>query len=105
MHSLPLFRNNMAAKAAKTVLKTVKPHVPLIKFPQRNPVSQGSNSFQPVTSNTDNNKVTSGSNVNKVSISSIKGQTIDSCQLPLKYRRKTLTHEEIDIIERGGCTQ
>ncbi|CAL1533686.1 unnamed protein product [Lymnaea stagnalis] len=77
--------------------KAVRPHVPLIKFPSRgstvkNPVDAVSTSAGKVELTASGTKKTT----------TVTRQTIDSSQLPLKYRRKPLTNEEIEIIEKGG---
>ncbi|KAI8792532.1 28S ribosomal protein S36, mitochondrial [Biomphalaria glabrata] len=85
----------MAAAAVKTVLKTVKPHVPLIKFPARTPNLPQSNTFEGAVIKAENKS-------NSTNSLASNRKAIDSAQLPFKYRRKPLTDEEIEIIEKGG---
>lgn len=65
------------ASAARS-WKVVKPHVPLIRFRKSGQIQQGQ--MPPKT--------------NRV--------VIDEFELPEKYARKPLSHQEMEFIERGG---
>uniref|UniRef100_A0A0B6ZB13 28S ribosomal protein S36, mitochondrial n=1 Tax=Arion vulgaris TaxID=1028688 RepID=A0A0B6ZB13_9EUPU len=113
MHSLLLLRKTMGAAAGRTAnivtnttVEAIKPHVPLIKFPARGPgpavkETVNSSAGKQVPSTTASNTAVS----NKGSSATSKGSSataLDSSQLPQKYRRKLITKEEIEYIEKGG---
>ncbi|XP_040897292.1 28S ribosomal protein S36, mitochondrial isoform X2 [Toxotes jaculatrix] len=82
--------SKMAAPAAR-VIQVVRPHAPLIKFPNRQgipkpnappPLSRAHIPLTPVPGTPD---------------------TLASIQLlPARYRRRPVTVEEMDYIQRGG---
>jgi len=94
--------------AIKT-FKSVRPHVPLIKFKKGGiPNSDPRARRQPVISagaatkakeEKIENKVQTGS---KKSLSIPKGPTLEWFQVPQQYRRRGLSDQEIEYINRGG---
>jgi len=93
----------MAAAAIARTVQSVKPHIPLIKFPLRGSQAPssgtslntesmllGNRSLQPAASHSKPNESTS------------KGPAIESSELPPRFRRKLLSQEEIEYIEKGG---
>uniref|UniRef100_A0A0B7AWA5 28S ribosomal protein S36, mitochondrial n=1 Tax=Arion vulgaris TaxID=1028688 RepID=A0A0B7AWA5_9EUPU len=93
-----------AARAAVVKKQVIKPHIPLIKFPLRNSAPTlkehvGTAVGKPDTLDqvlstviTDQNPSDKGST----------GPSVGASQIPQKYRRKVLTKEEMEIIEKGG---
>ncbi|XP_048359173.1 alpha-ketoglutarate dehydrogenase component 4 [Sphaerodactylus townsendi] len=99
--------------AATRVAQVVKPHTPLIKFPDRKniPKLKMQESVEPrvppLHPSTSQQSIGSGppSYQNISSISRAQG-TPDTSELlrtfPTKYRRKTMSVEEMEYIQRGG---
>ncbi|BFZ02308.1 hypothetical protein BsWGS_05347 [Bradybaena similaris] len=96
-----------AARTSSAVAKIVKPHVPSIKFPVRGPSPVLKEILPPaaagkpaapdtVTHTTVTKEVPSAASKRST------GSVIDSSELPQKYRRKPLSKEEIEFIEKGG---
>ncbi|KAL4227480.1 Mitochondrial ribosomal protein S36 [Mactra antiquata] len=80
---------------ARTI-QAVRPHIPMIKFPNRTAeASKGvtGNMVQSFTESTPSSTQSSRSQ-------SISGSGLDS--VPLKYRRRLISPEEMAFIERGG---
>jgi len=91
--------------AARTVLQNVKPHIPMIKFPARTgePIKySGTPNTGAVESLLSPNMPVPPKGVVKPSASIPKGPILESSQLPLRYRRKPLSPEEMEYIEKGG---
>lgn len=91
----------MAASAR--AIRAVVPHVPKIKFPERNK-ADFSFKFVPsaVTSKGQKPSVPSTpSNAPPIGLTP-RGSGIDYTDLPLKYQRKPISQEEMEYIERGG---
>jgi len=113
MPSLPIYRiattqvksktKTMAAVAMAKTVQAVRPHIPLIKFPPR-----GSLTAKPVSATSSGNveQLLSSSApapvTAKPSSSGSKGPAIESSELPSRYRRKPLSDEEMEYIEKGG---
>jgi len=76
--------------AGSAVWKTVKAHVPLIKF--RKGIAR------PHTAPTSSE---ASSNAPKIGLSA-RGTGIDDMSLPKRYQRKQMTGLEMEVIERGG---
>ncbi|XP_067666768.1 alpha-ketoglutarate dehydrogenase component 4-like [Haliotis asinina] len=89
----------MAASAAKTVLMTVKPHVPLIKFPSRIVSPTGAAAVSPPAPASSPAKPPADS---KPIGRGARGSGIEYSDLPLKYHRKLISEEEMEYIEKGG---
>jgi len=86
---------------AGDAVKTVKPHVQSIKFPSRRAQDLKPPAAQHFgVSNTVESLLTKPSQ--PASATGNKGPAIESSQLPLKYRRKPLSPEEMECIEKGG---
>ncbi|XP_063752951.1 28S ribosomal protein S36, mitochondrial isoform X14 [Eleginops maclovinus] len=82
--------SKMAAPAAR-VIQAIRPHAPLIKFPNRQDFPRP-NAPPPVQR----------PHVPLTPISG-KADTLASIQLlPARYRRRPMTMEEMDYIQRGG---
>ncbi|CAG5133447.1 unnamed protein product [Candidula unifasciata] len=98
----------MGAAAARTssVAKIIKPHIPLIKFPLREPSPLLKEIGTPVAGKQlAPNTVINTTVANQVPSTASKrstGSVIDSSELPQKYRRKPISKEEMEIIEKGG---
>ncbi|XP_014771637.1 alpha-ketoglutarate dehydrogenase component 4 [Octopus bimaculoides] len=84
----------MAASGVRTI-RAIKPHVPLIKFPDRR--------VKGVVKSTSSQNMTPSTSPN---VSKSTNITLATCleweDLPAKYHRKSLTPEEMEFIERGG---
>ncbi|XP_037229563.1 alpha-ketoglutarate dehydrogenase component 4 [Falco biarmicus] len=99
--------------AATRVVQVVKPHTPLIKFPDRkgSPRPKIQESLQAGVPSLHASKAqesVGGSSLgfqNMALVSRVKG-TPDTSELartlPQKYRRKLMSDEEIEFIQRGG---
>ncbi|XP_052101296.1 alpha-ketoglutarate dehydrogenase component 4-like isoform X2 [Mytilus californianus] len=83
------------ATIARTV-RAVAPHVPKIKFPQRNKDFSFKHEVPVVSSVTQTLSPAAGRS------SSQGGHVIDFSDLPLRYQRKPISQEEMEYIERGG---
>ncbi|XP_064609798.1 alpha-ketoglutarate dehydrogenase component 4-like [Liolophura sinensis] len=97
----------MAANGARAI-RAVKPHVPLIKFPQRKGPDgkkiDGRNGTAAASSSSSSSSSSNPSTSSSKPIGSTpRGSGIDSIDLPSRYRRKPLTEEEMEFIERGGA--
>ncbi|XP_067128828.1 alpha-ketoglutarate dehydrogenase component 4 [Centruroides vittatus] len=68
--------------SATRTWKMVKPHIPLIRF------RKGGRPIQEY--------------VSEQSPSKTKSVVLDEFELPAKYARKPLSHQEMEFIERGG---
>ncbi|XP_054843610.1 alpha-ketoglutarate dehydrogenase component 4 isoform X2 [Eublepharis macularius] len=99
--------------AASRVVQAVKPHTPLIKFPDRTTVPKPKmqesleSRVPPLHPSTSQQFARGGlpTYQNIASISRAQG-TPDTAELlrtlPTKYRRKPMSVEEMDYIQRGG---
>ncbi|XP_030049081.1 alpha-ketoglutarate dehydrogenase component 4 isoform X2 [Microcaecilia unicolor] len=95
--------------AASRVVQVVKPHSPLIKFPDRktsprpNEEALKSMVLAPTASQSLGAK---GPGIHNMSFLSKTQETPDTLDLvrtlPQKYRRKAVSTEEMDYIQRGG---
>ena len=84
---------------------TVKPHVPLIKFPKRTVKPLRKKDILDLNeeiSLTTIPKNLSSFAMKKSCISIPNGPTLESWQLPPKYKRLALTIDEMEFIEKGG---
>ncbi|XP_023120233.1 28S ribosomal protein S36, mitochondrial isoform X2 [Amphiprion ocellaris] len=84
--------SKMAAPTAR-VIQAVRPHAPLIKFPNRQGVPKPNAAAPPLISRP------------HVPLTPIPGtpDTLASIQLlPARYRRRPLSADEMDYIQRGG---
>jgi len=91
--------------AARTAMQNVKPHIPMIKFPARTgePIKySGTPSSGAVESLLSPSMPVQPKGVGKPSASIPNGPTLEYSQLPLRYRRKPLSPEEMEYIEKGG---
>ncbi|XP_075788464.1 alpha-ketoglutarate dehydrogenase component 4 [Pelodiscus sinensis] len=99
--------------AASRVVQVVKPHTPLIKFPDRSncPKPKKQESLQsrvpPLHASAAQMSIGDRSPAlqNISSISRVQGtpDTIELVRtLPQKYRRKLMSNEEMEYIQRGG---
>nr|XP_056704742.1 alpha-ketoglutarate dehydrogenase component 4 [Euleptes europaea] len=99
--------------AARRVVQVVKPHIPLIKFPDRTntPKLKMQASLEPrvppLHPSTSQQSIGSGPpSYQKISSISRAQGTPDTSELlrtlPTKYRRKPVTVEEMEYIQRGG---
>ncbi|XP_050186088.1 alpha-ketoglutarate dehydrogenase component 4 isoform X3 [Myiozetetes cayanensis] len=83
--------------AATRAVQVVKPHTPLIKFPDRK------SGPRPKTQESVGGRSPAFQNISPVS--RVQG-TPDTSELartlPQKYRRKQMSDEEIEYIQRGG---
>ncbi|XP_041360393.1 28S ribosomal protein S36, mitochondrial-like [Gigantopelta aegis] len=77
--------------ATSRVLRTMKPHIPLISFHPRQQAGKVTSSIPAAA--------TSKSQPAK---KSEKGSGLDFLQLPSRFQRKPLSQEEMEFIERGG---
>ncbi|XP_034026537.1 28S ribosomal protein S36, mitochondrial [Thalassophryne amazonica] len=106
--------SKMAAPAAR-VIQAVRPHTPLIKFPNRLNVPQpnAQEALKTLAVNVPQHNtpssplVTSPPPVSRPSVplTPVPGipDTLASIQqLPARYRRRPLTVDEIEFIQRGG---
>ncbi|XP_060091855.1 alpha-ketoglutarate dehydrogenase component 4 isoform X2 [Heteronotia binoei] len=98
--------------AATRVAQVVKPHTPLIKFPDRTniPKPRMQESFEsrvpPLHASASQKSIGQPPSYQNISsISRIQG-TPDTSELlrtfPMKYRRKPMSVEEMEYIQRGG---
>ncbi|KAK7116677.1 alpha-ketoglutarate dehydrogenase component 4-like [Littorina saxatilis] len=89
----------MATIAVRT-LKTVRPHIPMIKFPPRGkvPAYNPSASSTPATTAAPSTAAAQSKAVG----STPRGSGIDELALPQKYLRRAIDPEEMEYIERGG---
>jgi len=114
MPSLPIvgMRNSTKTMAIATAVsrtiqqQVIKPHIPQIKFPLRgNKLGKQTTSMvldKPGNVESLVSQNVSNSAPKKSSASVSKGSTIESSELPLKYKRKLLSQEEMEYIEKGG---
>ncbi|XP_014736900.1 PREDICTED: 28S ribosomal protein S36, mitochondrial [Sturnus vulgaris] len=95
--------------AATRAVQVVKPHTPLIKFPDRKsgprPKIQESLQASMPSSLASKAQESVGAFQNISAVSRVQG-TPDTSELtrtlPQKYRRKQMSDEEIEYIQRGG---
>jgi len=91
----------MAAAAIARTVQAVKPHIPSIKFPVR-----GSQNLKAPGNNTslsaESMLLNRGAQPSTSSGSSSKRPTIESSELPPRFRRKPISPDEIEYIEKGG---
>ncbi|XP_025077272.1 28S ribosomal protein S36, mitochondrial-like [Pomacea canaliculata] len=80
-------------------LKTVTPHIPLIKFPLRSPGTLSTSDLQrgDVAAST-----ATAPQAPKAVGTTSRGSGIDFTELPAKYRRRMIEKDEMEYIERGG---
>ncbi|PFX22683.1 28S ribosomal protein S36, mitochondrial-like [Stylophora pistillata] len=97
------------ASATGRVFQTVKKHIPSIRFPNRTKqkMEPGSSHRPPEISSVLSaitRKASPTESVTRLtsSNSSASDDSFDYQSLPIRYRRRLLTQEEIDYIERGG---
>ncbi|XP_076465732.1 alpha-ketoglutarate dehydrogenase component 4-like isoform X2 [Babylonia areolata] len=89
--------------AAVRTLKTVRPHIPLIRFPARGPALEYKPDPSPAGSTVNQVSSTPASAaVSKPVGSTPRGSGIDDVNLPKKYQRKLIDVDEMEFIERGG---
>lgn len=89
--------------SASQIIQVVRPHVPLIRFPQRLKVIQnGLGKVGSLESVSAKKAVSPAATGSKVIGSSVSGSGIDFKDLPRRYQRKPLEQLEIDFITRGG---
>ncbi|XP_022622701.1 28S ribosomal protein S36, mitochondrial [Seriola dumerili] len=101
--------SKMAAPAAR-VIQAVRPHAPLIKFPNRQgvPKPNAQEALKTLAVNFPQNNAPPSAAAPPPSsrpFAPISGMpdTLASIQLlPARYRRRPLTADEIDFIQRGG---
>ncbi|XP_038164055.1 28S ribosomal protein S36, mitochondrial [Cyprinodon tularosa] len=106
--------SKMAAPTAR-VIQAVRPHAPLIKFPKRQdmPRPNVQEALKLIGLNVPEHNALSSPSASaspapsrpQVPLSPVPGtpDTLASIQqLPARYRRRPLTLEEIDYIQRGG---
>jgi len=97
----PTQPTEMMASMVARAMQTVKPHVQSIKFPSRRAQDLKPPAAQHFgVSNTVESLLTKPSQ--PAAATGNKGPAIESSQLPLKYRRKPLSPEEMECIEKGG---
>ncbi|XP_010791402.1 alpha-ketoglutarate dehydrogenase component 4 isoform X2 [Notothenia coriiceps] len=98
--------SKMAAPAAR-VIQAIRPHAPLIKFPNRQefPRPNVVEVLKTLVVNTSPHKAPAPPPRPHVPLTPISG-TADSLAsiqlLPARYRRRPMTVEEMDYIQRGG---
>ncbi|CAB4008896.1 Hypothetical predicted protein [Paramuricea clavata] len=78
-------------------LHTVRPHIPLIRFPTRFPLGSSTLSGKPSTVAPETRI---SNNNNELSINNIG--VVDDSELPTRYRRAAILPEEILYVEQGG---
>ncbi|KAL3866278.1 hypothetical protein ACJMK2_043586 [Sinanodonta woodiana] len=91
--------------SAARVVRTVKPHIPQIKFPTRKADAKtfAQSAVTPVkVSMESTSSSTSQLLKSKPVASAAKGSGIDYATLPARYHRKPISPEEMAYIERGG---
>ncbi|XP_029367391.1 alpha-ketoglutarate dehydrogenase component 4 [Echeneis naucrates] len=101
--------SKMAAPAAR-VIQAVRPHAPLIKFPNRQgipkPNAQEASKILAVNFPQDKTSpLAAAPPLSSKPITPIPGtpDTLASIQLlPARYRRRPMTVDEMDYIQRGG---
>ncbi|BFY97493.1 hypothetical protein BsWGS_00532 [Bradybaena similaris] len=93
----------MAAIGARASIKqAIKPHIPLIKFPSRGSTPASKDHATAVEKPQAFDQILN-SVIAKPRTESKQGtKPLDASQVPQKYRRKLLTKEEMEIIEKGG---
>ncbi|KAK6188209.1 hypothetical protein SNE40_004439 [Patella caerulea] len=93
----------MASSKVSAVARSfqaMKPHIPSIKFPNR---ERGQNSgVEFVPSAVSLSSPTTSNSSSKSIGSSARGSGIEYDQLPSKYHRKLITPDEMEYIEKGG---
>lgn len=106
--------SKMAAPTAR-VIQAVRPHAPLIKFPNRQGIPRsnvqealktlGVNHQQPIAPASPSVAAPPQFSRPHVPLTPVTGtpDTLASIQLlPARYRRRPLTADEMDYIQRGG---
>ncbi|KAK5932269.1 hypothetical protein CgunFtcFv8_003988 [Champsocephalus gunnari] len=101
--------SKMAAPAARVIQQAIRPHAPLIKFPNRQefPRPNVGEVLKMLVVNTSPHKAPAPPPIPRphVPLTPISGtaDTLASIQLlPARYRRRPMTVEEMDYIQRGG---
>ncbi|KAI9537028.1 hypothetical protein NQZ68_029156 [Dissostichus eleginoides] len=101
--------SKMAAPAARVIQQAIRPHAPLIKFPNRQefPRPNVVEVLKTLVVNTSPHKAPAPPPIPRphVPLTPISGtaDTLASIQLlPARYRRRPMTVEEMDYIQRGG---
>ncbi|XP_033974051.1 28S ribosomal protein S36, mitochondrial isoform X1 [Trematomus bernacchii] len=99
--------SKMAAPAARVIQQAIRPHAPLIKFPNRQEFSRPNvvEVLKALVVNTSPHKAPAPIPRPHVPLTPISGtaDTLASIQLlPARYRRRPMTVEEMDYIQRGG---
>ncbi|XP_063752939.1 28S ribosomal protein S36, mitochondrial isoform X3 [Eleginops maclovinus] len=101
--------SKMAAPAARVIQQAIRPHAPLIKFPNRQdfPRPNVEEVLKMLSVNTSPHNAPAPPPVQRphVPLTPISGKadTLASIQLlPARYRRRPMTMEEMDYIQRGG---
>lgn len=101
-----MIRSSLSLTSLRSQSKVIKPHIPQIKFPLRgNKLGKQTTSMvldKPGNVESLVSQNVSNSAPKKSSASVSKGSTIESSELPLKYKRKLLSQEEMEYIEKGG---
>ncbi|KAK3599331.1 hypothetical protein CHS0354_009817 [Potamilus streckersoni] len=92
---------------AARVVRTVKPHIPQIKFPTRKADGKATTFAQsavtPISVSRESTSTNSSQlSTSKPEASAAKGSGIDYAALPARYHRKPISPEEMAYIERGG---
>ena len=92
----------MAATGSR-VLQAVKPHIRMIKFPDRSAMAQtvAAGSVDPLVSMSSVPSPPQNATSKPIG-STPRGSGISEKDMPAKYRRKPLTDEEMEYIFRGG---
>ncbi|XP_061585411.1 28S ribosomal protein S36, mitochondrial [Cololabis saira] len=101
--------SKMAAPTAK-VIQAVRPHMPLIKFPNRHGLTKANaqEALKSIGINLpQHNAPSSGPPVSRphIPLTPVPGSpdTLASIQLlPARYRRRAMTADEMEYIQRGG---
>jgi len=90
----------MAANTAK-VLGSVRPHLPLIRFPLRG-CSASTQKAVPTNTIQVNKPVEPATQIIPTYQKPVPGSGIETSQLPARLRRQLIEEEEINYIMRGG---
>ncbi|XP_068209521.1 alpha-ketoglutarate dehydrogenase component 4-like [Palaemon carinicauda] len=89
--------NVKMSSVAGAAWKAVKPHIPMIKFRKGGISELAHGAPQPATAGAVANPTAP-----KPSAAAAAAPVLEEWQTPLKYRRRPITQDEIDYINRGG---
>ncbi|XP_050699080.1 alpha-ketoglutarate dehydrogenase component 4-like [Eriocheir sinensis] len=81
-------------EAARAALRMVKPHIPMIKFRKGSPMELVRGGGAPGGM--------AGPSPSGAAAVTQAPRVLEEWEVPLKYRRATITEEEIEYINRGG---